>query len=152
MLIPNTYFCIQPNTNFYLQLNTYFYNQIYRVHSKVVWLTWLRWWCGQQTVSSRFLRQNKQVDTFAYVDTECLRLLTTKYLLLLTTKYLFLLTTKVFGVYLRKLFGRHGYDGGVASRPFCPDVRGRTSMLMGSFHNMFTIGHGITKQRGKGAP
>ena len=30
----------------------------------------------------------------------------------------------------------------VASRAFCPDVRGRTSMLMGSFHNMFTIGHG----------
>ena len=65
---------------------------------------------------------------------------------------LFLLTTKVFAVYLRKLFGRHGYDGGVASRPFCPDVRGRTSMLMGSLHNMFTIGHGITEQRGKVAP
>ena len=40
----------------------------------------------------------------------------------------------------------------VATRAFCPDVRGRTSMLMGSFHNMFTIGHGITKQRGKVAP
>ena len=40
----------------------------------------------------------------------------------------------------------------VASRPFCPDVRGRTSMLMGSLHNMFTIGHGITEQRGKVAP
>ena len=35
----------------------------------------------------------------------------------------------------------------VASRAFCPDVRGRTSMLMGSFHNMFTIGHGISVQK-----
>ena len=47
-LQPNTYVCLQPNTYFCLQLNTFFaYNQsICSVPSKVVWSTWLRWWCG----------------------------------------------------------------------------------------------------------